>query len=135
MPKSKEFLKEAENRLENLVSDKHERTEDCFEKLHNKVHNYEITKLCFTSNGQEIVSYDQIKDVKIGRIDAANENYFDYCLAELKNVGIEQCKNLPTIKTTLEGKAADLKNAVVDAVHTLVGDKQETDNAQLHNDL
>ncbi len=131
MPKIHEVLHEVEDRAGSVLSDKYERTEDCFEKVHNAKHNNEVIKLCFISNGQEIVSYDQIKDLKIGRIDAVNEKYIDYCLAELKNVGVDQCKNIPAYKTVLEGHAADLKDAVSDAVHTLVGDKNDSEHADL----
>jgi hypothetical protein len=104
MPKLKEVLKNVEkgtkkafedlkSKTDHVVGDKYERAEDCFDKLHSAG-----VKLCFKDSGQEIISYSQIKDIAISRIDMINEKVLQYCLEEFANKGILKCEDVPLYK-------------------------------------
>ncbi len=77
------------DKLRQLDGDKHERVESCFKKL-----NDANIKLCFAATSQPVTSYEQIKDVTIGRIDAVGEKVQDYCLSEFNGKGIVLCSSI-----------------------------------------
>jgi EAL domain-containing protein (putative c-di-GMP-specific phosphodiesterase class I) len=98
MPKLKEVFKKTQKELEKfadsagekleyVTSDKDERTEECFKKLSENG-----VALCFANTGQQITSYNQIKDITVGRIGVIDQSIIQYCLEQYAKQGIVKCQ-------------------------------------------
>ena len=111
MPKIKQVLKDVENAAGQIVDDKEDRVENCFNILTGE----KGLQLCFRDSGDKITSYAQIQGNSIERIDLINEKAAEFCLEQFKKIGIVECKDVPS---TLD----NIKETVSDVVHGTHGD-------------